>query len=114
MKGTVHYEVKDGVAILTVDNPPVNPLSDGVRAGFVNNIDKAENDPDVLGVVLTGAGRSFIAGADIKEFASFSIEEGKQLSAKGHQLLFDLSNQFSPYEILQLVQEQHPQTPYEY
>ena len=68
MKGTVHYEVKDGVAILTVDNPPVNPLSDGVRAGFVNNIDKAENDPDVLGVVLTGAGRSFIAGADISEF----------------------------------------------
>jgi 3-hydroxyacyl-CoA dehydrogenase len=68
LKGTVHYEVKDGVAILTVDNPPVNPLSDGVRAGFVNNIDKAENDPDVLGVVLTGAGRSFIAGADISEF----------------------------------------------
>ena len=68
MKGTVHYEVKEGVALLTVDNPPVNPLSDGVRAGFVDNITKAENDPDVIGVVLTGAGRSFIAGADISEF----------------------------------------------
>ena len=40
MNNAVLYEVKDGVAILTVDNPPVNPLSDGVRAGFVNNIDK--------------------------------------------------------------------------
>ena len=68
MKGTVHYEVKDGVAILTVDNPPVNPLSDGVRAGLVDNIKKAEDDSDIIGVVLTGAGRSFIAGADISEF----------------------------------------------
>ena len=70
MKGTVHYEVKDGVALLTVDNPPVNPLSAGVRAGFVENITKAENDPDVIGLVLTGAGRSFIAGADISEFGT--------------------------------------------
>jgi len=68
LKGTVHYEVKDGVAILTVDNPPVNPLSDGVRAGLVDNIKKAEEDGDIIGVVLTGAGRSFIAGADISEF----------------------------------------------
>lgn len=35
LKGTVHYEVRDGVAVLTVDNPPVNPLSDGVRAGLL-------------------------------------------------------------------------------
>ena len=68
MKGTVHFEVKEGVAILTVDNPPVNPLSDGVRAGLVDNIKKVEEDADIIGVVLTGAGRSFIAGADISEF----------------------------------------------
>jgi len=41
LKGTVHYEVKEGVAILTVDNPPVNPLSDGVRAGLVDGITQA-------------------------------------------------------------------------
>ena len=68
MKGTVLYDVKDGVAILTVDNPPVNPLSDGVRTGLFDSLVKAEGDSSVVGVVLTGNGRAFIAGADISEF----------------------------------------------
>ena len=68
MKGTVIYEVKDGVALLTVDNPPVNPLSDGVRTGLHDSLIKAEEDDSVVGVVLTGNGRAFIAGADISEF----------------------------------------------
>ena len=68
MKGTVVYEVRDGVALLTVDNPPVNPLSDGVRTGLHDSIIKAEEDDSVVGVVLTGNGRAFIAGADISEF----------------------------------------------
>ena len=68
MKGTVLYEVKDNVALLTVDNPPVNPLSDGVRTGLYESLTKAEKDDSVLGVVLTGNGRAFIAGADISEF----------------------------------------------
>ena len=68
MKGTVLYEVKDQVAILTVDNPPVNPLSDGVRTGLYESLIKAEEDKSVKGVVLTGNGRAFIAGADISEF----------------------------------------------
>ena len=68
MKGTVLYEVKDDVAVLTVDNPPVNPLSDGVRTGLYESLVKAEENSDVKGVVLTGNGRAFIAGADISEF----------------------------------------------
>ena len=68
MKGTVLYEVRDDVAILTVDNPPVNPLSDGVRTGLYESLVKAEEDSAVKGVVLTGNGRAFIAGADISEF----------------------------------------------
>ncbi len=68
MKGTVLYEVKDEVAILTVDNPPVNPLSNGVRKGLYESLIKAEEDSAVKGVVLTGNGRAFIAGADISEF----------------------------------------------
>ena len=58
MKGTVHYEVRDGVALLTVDNPPVNPLSEGVRNGLYEGIAKAEADTEVVGVVLTGKGRA--------------------------------------------------------
>ena len=77
MKGTVLYEVRDGVALLTVDNPPVNPLSDGVRAGLYEGIAKAEADSSVVGVVLTGNGRAFIAGADISEFGG---------SGEGHGL----------------------------
>ena len=68
MKGTVLYDIKDGIAVLTVDNPPVNPLSDGVRAGLYDCLVKAENDSSVKGVVLTGKGRAFIGGADISEF----------------------------------------------
>ncbi len=68
MKGTVIYDVRDEVAILTVDNPPVNPLSDGVRTGLYESLIKAEEDSSVKGVVLTGNGRAFIAGADISEF----------------------------------------------
>ncbi len=68
MKGTVLFEVKDSVALLTVDNPPVNPLSDGVRTGLYESLTKAEEDDSVVGVVLTGNGRAFIAGADISEF----------------------------------------------
>ena len=68
MKGTVLYEVKDNIALLTVDNPPVNPLSDGVRTGLYESLTKAEEDDSVVGVVLTGNGRAFIAGADISEF----------------------------------------------
>ena len=68
LKGTVLYEIIDNVAVLTVDNPPVNPLSDGVRTGLYESITKAESDDSVKGVVLTGNGRAFIAGADISEF----------------------------------------------
>ena len=68
MKGTVLYEVKENVALLTVDNPPVNPLSDGVRTGLYESLTKVEEDDSVVGVVLTGNGRAFIAGADISEF----------------------------------------------
>ena len=68
LKGSVHYEIVDSVALLTVDNPPVNPLSEGVRNGLFEGIAKAEADNDVVGVVVTGKGRAFIAGADISEF----------------------------------------------
>ncbi len=68
MKGTVLFEIIDNVAVLTVDNPPVNPLSDGVRTGLHDSLLKAESDESVVGVVVTGKGRAFIAGADISEF----------------------------------------------
>jgi 3-hydroxyacyl-CoA dehydrogenase len=70
MKGTVHYEKKNDVALLTIDNPPVNPLSSGVRQGLHDGVRQALGDPEVKALVLTGAGRAFIAGADISEFGA--------------------------------------------
>ena len=86
MKGTVLYEIKENIAILTVDNPPVNPLSDGIRTGIYENIIKAQEDDSVIGVVLTGNGRAFIAGADISEFGGQI--EGKTLNEMFEQLEF--------------------------
>ncbi len=68
LKGKVNYTVNDNIAIFEVDNPPVNPLSSGVRAGLSECIKKANEDDAIEGIILTGAGRSFIAGADISEF----------------------------------------------
>jgi len=68
LKGKINYTTKGNIAILEVDNPPVNPLSSGVRAGLSEYIKKANEDDVIEGIILTGAGRSFIAGADISEF----------------------------------------------
>jgi 3-hydroxyacyl-CoA dehydrogenase len=68
MKGTVHYSVDGELAVLRVDNPPVNPLSSGVRQGLFDGLTKAIEDDAVKAVVLHGEGRAFIAGADISEF----------------------------------------------
>ena len=87
MKGKINYKVIDGIAVLEVDNPPVNPLSDGVRHGLVESMEKAESDDSVVGIVLTGKGRTFIAGADIKELANLSMEEAYKISDSGHKIL---------------------------
>ncbi|NOX50719.1 MAG: 3-hydroxyacyl-CoA dehydrogenase [Gammaproteobacteria bacterium] len=76
MKGTVHYEVRDNIALMTIDNPPVNPLSSGVRQGMFDGIAKALADNQVAAVILTGEGRAFIAGADISEFGGASAGPG--------------------------------------
>ncbi|MCZ6509851.1 MAG: 3-hydroxyacyl-CoA dehydrogenase NAD-binding domain-containing protein [Alphaproteobacteria bacterium] len=68
MSDVVGYEVRGRVAVVTVDNPPVNALSHAVRQGLVAQIDRAADDDAVEAIVLIGAGRTFPAGADIREF----------------------------------------------
>ncbi|MCB1827358.1 MAG: enoyl-CoA hydratase/isomerase family protein, partial [Coxiellaceae bacterium] len=69
MKGKVHYEKKGEIALLSIDNPPVNPLSSGVRQGLYDGLQKAKAD-DVKAIIITGMHSGFIAGADISEFGS--------------------------------------------
>ena len=66
--GAVHTRRDGDILVVTLDHPPVNALSFAVRAGLARAIDEAEADPQVKAVLLTGAGKNFIAGADIREF----------------------------------------------
>ncbi|HEX5356529.1 MAG TPA: 3-hydroxyacyl-CoA dehydrogenase NAD-binding domain-containing protein [Aquabacterium sp.] len=64
------YQVTDGVAVITLDNPPVNGFGQSTRAGVVDGIAKANADSAVSSIVITGAGKVFCGGADIREFGT--------------------------------------------
>jgi 3-hydroxyacyl-CoA dehydrogenase len=65
---------KDGVLVITIDNPPVNAASFAVRQGLADAITDAGNDTAIKAMVLTGAGRIFVGGADITEFDKPPVE----------------------------------------
>jgi 3-hydroxyacyl-CoA dehydrogenase len=67
---SANYELRGNVAVITLDNPPVNGLGHATRLGIVNGLDKAIADAAVKAIVITGAGKAFSGGADIKEFGS--------------------------------------------
>jgi len=64
------YQLQDGVAVITLDNPPVNGLGHALRSHIVAGIDAAQADLEVRVIVLIGSGRAFSGGADIREFGS--------------------------------------------
>jgi 3-hydroxyacyl-CoA dehydrogenase len=64
----VDYTTDDGVAVITLNNPPVNGLGLDTRTGIVNGFERAQSDPAIRAIVLTGAGKAFCGGADITEF----------------------------------------------
>lgn len=75
MVAPVTYEVRDGVAVLIIDNPPVNASTQAVRAGLLAGLDRAATDGSVVGVVIAGAGPNLIAGSDLVEFSAQSLPE---------------------------------------
>jgi 3-hydroxyacyl-CoA dehydrogenase len=64
------YEVRGGIAVITLNNPPVNGLGYETRKAVAEAVGKAEDDAAVKAIVITGAGKAFSGGADIKEFGS--------------------------------------------
>ena len=64
------YQVRGPVAVITLDNPPVNGLGHPTRQAVADGLERAQADPAVLAVVITGAGKGFSGGADIKEFGT--------------------------------------------
>ena len=64
------YQVRGSIAVITLDNPPVNGLGYDTRREFAAGINRAADDAAISAIVITGAGRAFSGGADIKEFGS--------------------------------------------
>ena len=72
MNNLVRVSTNDDVTVITIDNPPVNALSPGVPEGILAAIDQMNEDPAIKAAVVIGAGRTFVAGADIKEFGKMT------------------------------------------
>ncbi len=68
MSEAASYSVRDGVAVITMNNPPVNGLGSVLRPGIMDGIRKAGADPAVKAVVIIGSAKAFSGGADIREF----------------------------------------------
>lgn len=85
------------VLTITINRPKqLNALNKETIEELNKALSAANDDQSVGAVILTGSGeKAFVAGADIKEFADFSVEKGKELSAVGHKTLFDFVEQMS-------------------
>jgi 3-hydroxyacyl-CoA dehydrogenase len=80
MAELVRLSIESEIGILTIDNPPVNALSPGVPEGIEALLHEASADPGVRAIVVIGAGSTFIAGADIREFAKIVSGERPRLT----------------------------------
>ena len=97
MSDLVRYEVKDRVAVITIDNPPVNALSPAVWEGIDQAVQRGVADPAADAIVLIGAGTTFIAGADIKVFDTLKTKaDSFARSAGTHALLRRMEDAAKP------------------
>lgn len=95
MEALILTEIRNQIAFLTINRPQqLNALNKDTIAALHAALAAADSDPNVGVIILTGSGeKAFVAGADIKEFADFSIAEGGALAQTGQQTLFDFIEQ---------------------
>ena len=94
MTDLVQFTKDNGIAVITINNPPVNALSPGVPEGISEALDQIAQDDSVKAVVLIGGGRTFVAGADIKEFGRMA--SGKPRGAGLLPLLLKIEDSSKP------------------
>ena len=96
-ESNIIIENNDSIRSITINRPKqLNALNSQTINELSEALKDAEKENSVKAIILTGSGeKAFVAGADIKEFASFSVEEGKKLSKEGHDKLFDLAQNLS-------------------
>ena len=94
----VKVKMDEQVAVVTIDNPPVNILTSKTIAELDQMIGDAEQDPQVKCVVITGAGSlAFIAGADVKEIGAISSsQDGARLALQGQMILNKIEKSKKP------------------
>lgn len=85
-------EIAENIAILTINRPnQLNALNSVTIAELSNAFNELDENKNVKAIIITGSGdKAFVAGADIKEFYQFDVNQGQELSSKGHQDLFNL------------------------
>ncbi|MGZ5197746.1 MAG: enoyl-CoA hydratase/isomerase family protein [Kaistella sp.] len=90
-------EIKNGVLVITINRPDkLNSLNKQTIEELHEALVEAENVNEIRAIILTGSGqKAFVAGADIAEFANYSVEEGKQLSSNGHFKIFNFIENYS-------------------
>src|SRR5262245_17000685 len=97
MADLIRYDINDRVAVITIENPPVNALSPAVWEGIDQAVARAVADPAADAIVLIGAGSTFIAGADIKVFDTLKTPAASfERSASTHALLRRLEDSSKP------------------
>ena len=94
MSDLVQLTKQNDIAVITINNPPVNALSPGVPEGISEALDQIEKDDAVKAAVLIGGGRTFVAGADIKEFGKMTA--GKKRGAGLLPLLLKIEDSTKP------------------
>lgn len=94
---SVLTEIKNNVLVITINRPDkLNALNKTTIEELHETLVEAENQKDIRAVIITGSGnKAFVAGADIAEFANYSIEQGKQLSSIGHFKIFNFIENYS-------------------
>ena len=93
----VELEKKGAIGVITMNRPEaLNALNDQVLRDLSDVLDQVENDPEILVAIVTGAGRSFVAGADIGQMSGFTAVEGKAFGAFGNGVFLKLENLTKP------------------
>ena len=90
-------EKQDNIAVITINRPTkLNALNKATIQELHDGFKTLNKDKSVKAIIITGSGeKAFVAGADISEFANFSVEEGGKLAAQGQELLFDFVQNLS-------------------
>ena len=90
-------EKQDNIAVITINRPTkLNALNKATIQELHDGVKALNEDKSVKAIIITGSGeKAFVAGADISEFAGFSVDDGGKLAAKGQELLFDFVQNLS-------------------